>query len=103
VQGLKPTLARPVASRYWPILVLAGCLLIWFLRRPQQVWHPYVWAEESFVVRHFLDGGWLDWRHELQRCADSTLARVKVPIYTDGSPRHLWALRMTPAECRARL
>jgi len=60
VQGLKPTLARPVASRYWPILVLAGCLLIWFLRRPQQVWHPYVWAEESFVVRHFLDGGWLE-------------------------------------------
>ena len=32
---------------------------VWFLRRPQQVWHPYVWAEESIVVRHFLDGGWL--------------------------------------------
>ena len=60
VQRLKPALARPVASRYWPILVLAGCLLIWFLRRPQQVWHPYVWAEETFVVRHFLDGGWLE-------------------------------------------
>ena len=40
--------------------MLAGCLLIWFLRRPQQVWHPYVWAEETFVVRHFLDGGWLE-------------------------------------------
>ena len=39
--------------------MLAGCLSIWFLRRPQQVWHPYVWAEESIVVRHFLDGGWL--------------------------------------------
>ena len=39
--------------------MLSGCLLVWFLRRPQQVWHPYIWAEESFVVRHFLDGGWL--------------------------------------------
>jgi hypothetical protein len=48
-----------VAGRYQVLLVLSGCLSIWFLRRPQQVWHPYVWAEESIVVRHFLDGGWL--------------------------------------------
>jgi hypothetical protein len=59
VQRLKPALARPVASRYWPILVLAGCLAVWFLRRPQQVWQPYIWDEEGIVVRHFLDGGWL--------------------------------------------
>ena len=59
VHRLKPALARPVASRYWPILILAGCLAVWFLRRPQQVWQPYIWDEEGIVVRHFLDGGWL--------------------------------------------
>jgi hypothetical protein len=47
--------------------------------------------------------GRLDWRVQLQRCADSDTAHVAVPIYTDGSPRHLWTLRMTPAECRDRL
>ena len=36
-----------VASRYWLLLVLSGCLSIWFLRRPQQVWHPYVWARRA--------------------------------------------------------
>lgn len=60
MERLKPALARTLASPSGVILVVAGCLIIWFLRRPQQVWHPYVWAEESFVVRHFLDGGWVE-------------------------------------------
>src|SRR3954447_18698361 len=40
------------------IAVLGGCLLIWVLRRPGQVSHPYVWAEESFIVRRYLEDGW---------------------------------------------
>jgi len=39
-------------------LVLGGCLLIWFLRRPEQLFHPYLWDEESQVIRHFLSDGW---------------------------------------------
>jgi hypothetical protein len=58
VQQLKPALARPVASRFWPVVVLAACLAVWFLRRPEQIWHPYIWDEEGIVVRHFIDGGW---------------------------------------------
>jgi hypothetical protein len=47
--------------------------------------------------------GRLDWRQELERCAESSSAQVDIPIYTDGSTSGFWTLRMTPAECRARL
>jgi hypothetical protein len=47
--------------------------------------------------------GRLDWRQELERCADSPGYQVDVPVYFDGSKDDLWVLRMTPAECRARL
>ena len=29
------------------------------MARPDQVSHPYVWDEESFVLKHFVDHGWL--------------------------------------------
>ena len=38
--------------------VLAACLLVWIWRRPHQLAHPYVWDEESFVLRSFLQHGW---------------------------------------------
>ena len=51
--------SRRNASRRTALLVLGGCLLIWFLRRPEQLFHPYLWDEESQVIRHFLSDGWL--------------------------------------------
>lgn len=47
------------ASKRVALLVLGGCLLIWFGRRPEQLFHPYLWDEESNVLRRFLDDGWL--------------------------------------------
>ena len=41
------------------IVAVAGlCLIIWILRRPEQLTRPYVWVEESFIIRNFLDDGW---------------------------------------------
>jgi hypothetical protein len=41
------------------ILAVVGvCVLIWVLRRPEQLTRPYVWVEESYVVRNFLEDGW---------------------------------------------
>jgi hypothetical protein len=58
--ALQPTpVLRPNASRKVALLVLAGCLLIWFSRRPEQLFHPYLWDEESLVLRRFMDDGWL--------------------------------------------
>src|SRR4051812_6541305 len=37
---------------------LAFCLLMWIWRRPGQLSHPYLWDEESFIVRNYLDHGW---------------------------------------------
>jgi hypothetical protein len=39
--------------------VLAACVAIWIARRPEQLLHPYVWDEESFVLRHVVQGDWL--------------------------------------------
>jgi hypothetical protein len=38
--------------------VVAACLVIWVLRRPQQLSRPYVWVEESHLIRNFLEDGW---------------------------------------------
>lgn len=54
------------ASTRTVLLVLGGCLLIWFWRRPEQLFHPYLWAEESIVIRRFLDDGWLGALHPVQ-------------------------------------
>jgi hypothetical protein len=40
------------------LAVAAFCVLVWILRRPEQLTRPYVWVEESFIVRNFLDDGW---------------------------------------------
>jgi hypothetical protein len=34
------------------------CLGIWIARRPEQLTRPYVWAEESFILRRYLSDGW---------------------------------------------
>jgi hypothetical protein len=39
--------------------VVAFCVLIWIWRRPGQLTHPYVWDEESTILRHYLDGGFI--------------------------------------------
>ena len=38
--------------------VVGVCALLWILRRPEQLTRPYLWVEESFIVRNFLDDGW---------------------------------------------
>jgi hypothetical protein len=38
---------------------VAFCVLIWIWRRPGQLTHPYVWDEESTILRHYLDGGFV--------------------------------------------
>ena len=38
--------------------VVGVCFLVWILRRPEQLTRPYVWVEESFIIRNFLDDGW---------------------------------------------
>jgi hypothetical protein len=44
---------------YATIGVVAFCVLIWIWRRPGQLTHPYVWDEESTILRHYLDGGFI--------------------------------------------
>jgi hypothetical protein len=39
--------------------VVAFCVLIWIWRRPGQLTHPYVWDEESTILGHYLDGGFI--------------------------------------------
>lgn len=73
--------------------LLAGILLV----------AAAVGVASNFSRPAALTTGRLDWRHELERCAASTRAQVSVPVYFDGSKDDLWTLRMTPAECRARL
>ena len=36
------------------VAVVGVCVLIWTLRRPEQLTKPYVWVEESFIPRTFL-------------------------------------------------
>ncbi|MPY95175.1 MAG: hypothetical protein GEV08_19605 [Acidimicrobiia bacterium] len=39
------------------LVTVAACLVIWALRRPDQLRHPYVWAEEYLVVNRYQDFG----------------------------------------------
>jgi hypothetical protein len=41
----------------------------------------------------------LSWKYELERCAESMLATVQVPVYFDGS-LIFWHLELAPAQCR---
>lgn len=40
------------------LAVFGACVLVWVMRRPEQLTRPYVWVEESFIIRNFLDDGW---------------------------------------------
>jgi hypothetical protein len=40
------------------LAILAFCVLVWVWRRPEQVVRPYVWVEESVILRNFLEDGW---------------------------------------------
>ena len=39
-------------------LILIGCGLILFLRRPDQFHHPQFWAEDGFFYERHLANGW---------------------------------------------
>lgn len=63
---LPSTLAHPPAwlaavgrdRRIGLPVVVALCLLVWFLRRPSQGYAPYVWAEEAKILGDWLGNGW---------------------------------------------
>jgi hypothetical protein len=38
--------------------IVGFCVLVWVWRRPEQVVRPYVWVEESHILRNFLEDGW---------------------------------------------
>jgi hypothetical protein len=38
--------------------VVAACVLLWIWRRPEQLSRPYVWVEESYIIKNFLEDGW---------------------------------------------
>lgn len=41
------------------ILAVVGfCVVVWVWRRPEQLRRPYVWVEESEIIRNFLRDGW---------------------------------------------
>jgi hypothetical protein len=53
--------ARVLRRRRAPIEVVsivALCVLVWIWRRPEQVVRPYVWVEESTILRKFIEDGW---------------------------------------------
>ena len=39
--------------------VVCLCFVIWILRRPHQLLQPYVWVEESQILREYIHHGWL--------------------------------------------
>lgn len=51
------TSERPPWRRLAILGTVAACLLVWFLRRPDQFHHPYVWAEEFLVLNRFQEAG----------------------------------------------
>jgi hypothetical protein len=76
------TTARPrwrAGTIVW--LVLGACLLIWWCRRPQQLFHPYLWDEESLVVGRQLAGGWL----EAMRPVNGSMSFPAPPLLALGS------------------
>jgi hypothetical protein len=68
--------------------VMGGCLLIWFTRRPEQLFHPYLWDEESQILRHFLSGGWLGAQRPVNGYFNLT-ATLLVPLAATISFAHL--------------
>jgi hypothetical protein len=40
------------------VAIVGFCVLVWVWRRPEQVVRPYVWVEESVILRNFLADGW---------------------------------------------
>ena len=38
--------------------LITVCTVIWVWRRPEQLVRPYVWDEESYVLRYYVHGDW---------------------------------------------
>jgi hypothetical protein len=49
---------RAVEEGHAVVSVVALCVLVWVCRRPEQLVRPYVWVEESHILRNFLADGW---------------------------------------------
>jgi hypothetical protein len=69
-------------------VVTAACVLIWALRRPEQLTRPYVWVEESHIIRNFLRDGWAGAFDPIQGYLILP-ANVLVALATDLSFMHL--------------
>jgi hypothetical protein len=40
------------------VSIVAMCIVIWVWRRPEQLTRPYVWVEDSHILRNYLQDGW---------------------------------------------
>lgn len=38
--------------------IVGLCVVVWVWRRPEQLSRPYVWVEESTILRNFVADGW---------------------------------------------
>jgi len=41
------------------VALVAVCVVVWVWRRPEQLVRPYVWDEESYVLRYYVHGDWI--------------------------------------------
>jgi hypothetical protein len=78
--------------------VVAACIAIWIWRRPEQLTRPYVWVEESQIIRHFLEDGWAGAFHPIQGYLILP-ANVLVALSTDLSFLRLPGLMYVFAVC----
>ena len=57
-EPIQPHPERPMLSMGLASFTVAVCFVVWVMRRPAQLVAPYIWAEESVVLRSWLEEGW---------------------------------------------
>src|SRR4051794_1661255 len=58
-----PAPAKTISPMRAGVLTTGVCLLIWFWRRPEQLFHPYLWADEANILARFMSDGWFGLLH----------------------------------------
>ena len=54
----RPPLGSAALEGHEVVSAVAVCVAVWVWRRPEQLVRPYVWVEESHILRNFLTDGW---------------------------------------------
>lgn len=55
---VEPPAQRSMLSAGLASFTIVACLMVWVMRRPAQLVTPYIWAEESVVLKSWLEQGW---------------------------------------------